>query len=103
MCKPALWALCVAVAFVAPSIAFAGGTYHHAEWVPTESAGAVVENEQQVKHHLLRLTSRKTKPAPQRIAAHKHKPATQTVVARRPAPKPAPSLDQVAAGRDQTP
>jgi hypothetical protein len=99
MYKPSLWALCVAVALVAPSIAFAGGTYHHAEWVPTKSTDAVLESQHPVKHHLSHVTSRSMK----QIATRKHKSATPTVVARRPALTPSKTLDQVAAGRDPPP
>jgi hypothetical protein len=99
MCKPALWALCVAVALVAPSVAFAGGTYHHAEWVPIKSTDAAVESQHPVKHHLSRLTSRTLTPASQKIAARKHKSTTRTVFARRPAPTPPHPFDEIAAGR----
>jgi hypothetical protein len=98
MCKPSLWTLCVGIALVTPSIAFAAGTYHHAEWVPMKSAGTIVQSKHPVKH----LAQGTPKPAYKKIAAHK--PATRTVVAHKPIPKPAVSAsDQIATTRDQTP
>ena len=99
MYKPSLWALCVAVSLVTPSIAFAGGTYHHAEWVPTKSTDAVVESEHPVKHHLLRLASRSMK----QIAAHKRLGRELATAAEQADVRRRLELPICAAGRDQTP